>query len=113
MQLLSHTLRMFMEANCLTQAEFAKAAKVNQSTVSRILRENPRRCGKALKAICNYAGIELENAGTSTTEPKKLIMDTFMKIWDGTDLHAETVARIIVALRNVRLESTRTGGRLS
>ena len=105
MQLLSHNLRVFMEANGLTQAEFAKAAKVNQSTVSRILRENPRRCGKALKAICNYAGIELENAGTSTTEPKK--------IWDGTDLHAETVARIIVALQNVRLESTRTGGRLS
>jgi transcriptional regulator with XRE-family HTH domain len=102
-----------MEANGLTQAEFAKASKVNQSTVSRILRENPRRHGKALKAICNYAGIELENAGTSTTEPKKLIMDTFMKIWDGTDLHAETVARIIVALQNVRLESTRTGGRLS
>jgi transcriptional regulator with XRE-family HTH domain len=101
-----------MEANNLTQDELAKAVRVNQSTISRVLRENPRRCGKALKAICKYAGIDLGDAGTSTTEPKKLIMDTFMKIWDGTDLHAETVARIIIALQNVRLESTQTGGRL-
>ncbi len=112
MQHLSHKLRAFMEANGLTQNELAKAVKVNQSTISRILRENPRRCGKALKAICKYAGIDIEDAETSTTEPKKLIMDTFMKIWDGTDIHAETVARIIIALQNVRLESTRTGGRL-
>ena len=112
MQLISHKLRAFMEANGLTQNELAKAVTVNQSTVSRILHENPRRCGRALRAICKYAGIDLEDAGTSTTEPKRLIMDTFMKIWDGTDLHAETIARIIVALQNVRLESTRTGGRL-
>ena len=103
---------MFMEAHSLTQAEFAKAAKVNQSTVSRILHQDPRRCGKALTALCNYAGIEIENAETSTTNPKKLIMDTFMKIWDGTDIHAETVARIIVALQNVRLQSNRTRRRL-
>jgi transcriptional regulator with XRE-family HTH domain len=112
MQQLSQKLRAFMEAHSLTQSEFATAANVNQSTLSRILRRNPQRSGRALKALCNYAGIETENAQTSTTEPKRLIMDTFMKIWDGTDLHAETVARIIDALQNVRLQSTRTGGRL-
>jgi transcriptional regulator with XRE-family HTH domain len=102
-----------MEAHNLTQSGLAKAAKVNQSTVSRILHGNPQRSGRALKALCNYAGIEVENAASSTTEPKKLIMDTFTRIWDGTSLHAETVARIIDALRNVRLQSTRTGRRPS
>lgn len=99
-----------MEDHRLTQSELAKGAKVNQSTVSRILNGNPQRSGKALKAICKYAGIEVEKAASSTTEPKKLIMDTFIRIWDGSNLHAETVARIIDALRNVRLQSTRTGG---
>ena len=103
-----------MEANGLTQAEFAKAAKVNQSTVSRILRENPRRCGKALKAICNYAGIELENAGDFHNGAKKAHYGYVHEdLGMAQTLHAETVARIIVALQNVRLESTRTGGRLS
>jgi transcriptional regulator with XRE-family HTH domain len=102
-----------MEAHNLTQSELAKVAKVNQSTVSRILSGNPQRSGKALKALCNYAGIEVEKAASSTTDPKKLIMDTFIRIWDGSNLHAETVARIIDALRNVRLQSTRTGRRPS
>lgn len=102
-----------MEAHSLTQSGLAKAAKVNQSTISRILRGNPQRSGRALKALCNYAGIEAENAETSTTEPKKLIMDTFIRIWDGTDLHVETIARIIDALRDVRLKSTRTERRPS
>ena len=102
-----------MEANGLTQAEFAKAAKVNQSTVSRILRENPRRC-KALKAICNYAGIELENAGDVRNGAKKAHYGYVHEdLGMAQTLHAGTVARIIVALQNVRLESTRTGGRLS
>ena len=98
-----------MEANNLTQAELAKGAKVNQSTVSRILREDPRRSGKALMALCVYAGIEVKKTSSSTAEPKKLIMDSFIRIWDGSNLHAETIARIIVALRDVRLQSNRTG----
>jgi transcriptional regulator with XRE-family HTH domain len=104
-----------MDEHRLTQSDLAMAVKVNQSTISRILQRNPRRRGKALKAICSYAGIEDEYkiTETATAEPKKLIMDTFMRIWDGTDLHAETVARIIAALRNVRLQSTRTGRRSS
>ena len=102
-----------MDAHNLTQSALAKAANVDQSTVSRILRGNPQRSGRALKALCNYAGIEVENAASSTTKPKKLIMDTFTRIWDGTDLHAETVAWIIDVLRNVRLQSTRTRRRPS
>lgn len=101
-----------MAENSLTQAGLAKAAKVNQSTVSRIIRGAPQRNGRALLTICNYAGIDVDDAGTSTYEPKKLIMDTFMKIWDGTDLHAKTVAQIIEALQNVRLQSIQSSRRV-
>ena len=104
MQQISRRLQAFMIEKGLTQNELAEAANVSQSTVSRIMRRTSQRHGRALVHLCNYAGISLEDADTSTERRQRMIINTFMKVWDGTDSHAETIARVIEALQDVRLK---------
>ena len=40
-----------------SQEEISRSLKVNQATVSRILRGQFKRCSKAVERVCNYAEI--------------------------------------------------------
>lgn len=107
MQHLSRRLQAFIREKGLTQAELAEAAHISQSAVSRIMHRTSRRHGRAFILLCKYAEINPDDADISAETPQKLIMNTFMKVWDGTDIHAETIARVIEALQDVRLQAVR------
>jgi DNA-binding LacI/PurR family transcriptional regulator len=86
--------------NRLTQAGLAKAAGVNQATVSRVLRRKMvRRQGQARSRLLTYARNALR--GEMATGREK-VLTAFDSVWDGSDEHAAAVARIIDALADLR-----------
>ena len=92
----------YMAKNGLSQAALAKQAHVSQATVSRALQRFPKKHSEAICRLCNYAGIELSNDKLSTGLGIKSVLTAFENIWDGSDAHAEAIARIIAASRGLR-----------
>jgi transcriptional regulator with XRE-family HTH domain len=102
MQAVSDQLKDFMRARGMTQIHLAQQAKVSQSTVSRAISRRSERHGEARRRLFIYAGIDDSEADSSTAAGTKLIIQAFLRIWDGSDAHALAVARIIEALRDLR-----------
>ncbi|MGB8768943.1 MAG: helix-turn-helix transcriptional regulator [Candidatus Korobacteraceae bacterium] len=87
-------IRDFMQRNGLNQGSLAAAAGVSQPTVSRALVGGPQRRGRAFLRLLAHVGTARVNNPPSATA-KKRVARAFEKIWDGSDVHAAVVARII------------------
>ena len=101
MQDTSTQLRVFMQKHKLTQEDLAAKAKVSQATVSRALYGPPQRHGRATMRLLQYASIHLSATGPKVTGADRVIR-AFRKIWDGSDVHAFAVAKIIEALEGMK-----------
>ncbi len=93
-------LKEFMEANRLTQEAIANVAKVSQSSVSRALRRNSVRHGKAGAKLFIYMQQHLSAGFVSQGKGK--VVEAFESIWDGSEEHATAIARIIKASDGLR-----------
>lgn len=81
----------------LTQVAIATGARVDQASVSRILRKPPRRAGRAFIALCKYA-TRIDTRKTKHDPRQNFeLMKALGAIWDGTDLHADAIAQVILA----------------
>ncbi|SRR6266481_7895976 len=95
MQNLPARLAQIIRERGLTQKDIALEAKVDQSTVSRTLRDPRKRQSQAQKRLCIYAGIDAVSDGEEGTEK---VVRAFRRIWDGSEVQAAAVANIIDAL---------------
>src|SRR5437879_2804494 len=75
----------------ISQAELARRVEVSQSTVSRVLRTEPLRHGPARRKLVNF----MHQGGLGGGAER--LQAAFRRIWDGSDEHAEALARIIAA----------------
>jgi transcriptional regulator with XRE-family HTH domain len=80
----------------ISQAELARRVDVSQSTVSRVLRMEPLRHGPARRKLVNF----MHQGGLGRGAEQ--FQGTFRRIWDGSDEHAEALARIIAACEGLR-----------
>lgn len=87
-------IREFIKEKGLDQPSLAAAAQVSQSTVSRALAGSPQRRGRAYRKLLAYIGTASSKQEPSVTG-KKRVARAFEKIWDGSDIHAVVVAKII------------------
>lgn len=92
-----------MREQDLSQAELAKRAKVDQSTVSRALKGQPIRRGAAKARLYRLAKInayaELSDAGRG----RQHVLAAFERIWDYSEEHAEAIAKVIEATSGLRM----------
>lgn len=94
-------LHAFMTRRRLSQVALADVAGVSQSTVSRALRNAPLRHGEARSRLFTYAQIsQLEMR--HEPQGRNRVLNAFNGIWDGSDVHADAVARIIEAMAGLR-----------
>jgi transcriptional regulator with XRE-family HTH domain len=95
-------IREFMQKHGWSQARLAAKAGVHQSTVSRALEGITERHSAARHRLALY----VEGFGPTTRRSKEggaeLVVKAFNRIWDGTDAHAASVAKIIGALAGLR-----------
>lgn len=99
MQNVRGQIRRYMKDKDLDQASLASAAGVSQATVSRALARDPLRRGEAYLRLLSYV------RGRSKGRPltgKNRVTKAFERIWDGSDVHAAVVARIIEDLGDLR-----------
>jgi hypothetical protein len=101
MQDFDELLRAYMANNSLTQEQLSDIANVSQATVSRALTRTPRRHGRAWLRLFTYVSREL-NASSFSEVGRETVLAAVERVWDGTDMHAAAIARIIDALAGLR-----------
>jgi transcriptional regulator with XRE-family HTH domain len=113
MQSESDRIRECLRKNGWSQALLAAKAGVHQSTVSRALEGITERHSKARHRLALYVeGQESTDQGPKDGGAKRVI-NAFNKIWDGSDTHATSIAKIIGALAGLRpTASTEKRGRV-
>lgn len=82
--------------------EIARKAKVDLSTVYRVLSEeaSPEKAGSGIKKLCKIAKISLYTSAPPGQLPKTLT-DALLTVWDGSTGHAKRLATAIVAIGNL------------
>ncbi len=88
---LASSIERVLEVEGISQAEFARRVGVSQSSVSRALRRQPQRRGPAHARLVAF----MQQGGAGRGPDR--IQEAFRRVWDGSDRHAEALARIIAA----------------
>jgi predicted transcriptional regulator len=88
-----------IERSGLSQEDIASAATVSQPAVSRVLRECPRRSGRAFRRLCDYASTlsGSTSGGALSQEAERTILSAVRDVWNGTPEHARALAAMIRA----------------
>ncbi|MHB1502280.1 MAG: helix-turn-helix domain-containing protein [Candidatus Dormibacteria bacterium] len=92
-------MRELMVQEGISQSELAHRARVNQSTVSRALSRTPVRHSVAYERLCRY--MQEARYLPQLSAGEEVVVKAFRQIWDGSDAHAEAVAKIIAASRGL------------
>lgn len=90
-RLLASSIANVLQHEGISQAELAKRAGVSQSSVSRALRGPGKRHGRAHALLVTFM-----HQGGSSHGPAR-VQEAFQRVWDGSEEHAEALARIIAA----------------
>lgn len=93
-------LSRFLETCGKPQEVIAQEAGVSQASVSRISSPSGRsRFTKVLLRLCKYANIEIQEP-MEKPDPRNhpVLMAALQKAWDGTEEHAQGLARVISEL---------------
>jgi transcriptional regulator with XRE-family HTH domain len=101
MQEAARRLIAFMAQNNLSQQELAHKAGVSQSSVSRVLSKTPERRGGARSKLLAYASIHQSDIRCEPGKGTQKVVEAFERIWDGSELQANVVVRIIEALEDL------------
>ncbi len=87
----------FMKKNNLKQTELSNLVSISQSSVSRLFTDPPKKPTSTIKAICNYAKIDIYSDEEVHPENSEILMTALKENWDGTKTHARKIAKIIKA----------------
>jgi transcriptional regulator with XRE-family HTH domain len=101
MQQDSGRLEAFLEERGLSQAKVAELAGVSQSTVSRAVRRSQQRKGQARKKLFTFIENDFSRSATAGSG-RDQVLNAFDRIWDGSEVHAVAVAKVIEALDGLR-----------
>jgi len=81
-----------------SQESIAKRLGLNQSQVSRLLLGQFSRITPPIRILCKYANITLIKKPIDPKSNTRL-MNALAKTWDGTERHANYIAKVISALK--------------
>jgi transcriptional regulator with XRE-family HTH domain len=82
----------------LTQLELAEHSGVSQSQISRILSGQYCRESANVQRLCDYAKQALNIQVQPSSVALGVLNSAINETWDGTDEHAEALARVIRSL---------------
>jgi hypothetical protein len=85
-----------------TSSSIASACNMTQSTVYRALKGDPKRMTAALNRLCVYANINPKEF-TDPPEQSETLMNALKQVWDGTEIHAKQLARLLIVANSCKL----------
>ncbi|MFM0187998.1 hypothetical protein PQR25_19570 [Paraburkholderia nemoris] len=89
-------------ARQITQATIASATGVHQSQISRILSGQIRRSSKNVYVLCKYAVSLRREVRNGDGHAAEALSATVLRVWDGTQHHADALIELLEALRAVQ-----------
>jgi transcriptional regulator with XRE-family HTH domain len=100
MQALSAKLRAIKERDRLSQAQIARLAEVSQPTVQRALagRDDGPRRGRARERLWAFVNKNVSPPTPDVARASTAVVEAFQRVWDGTEEHAQAIARVVDAL---------------
>src|ERR1700689_1094451 len=102
MQQDSARLEAFMKDRGLSQQKIAAIALVSQATVSRARSRSRQRHGRARERLFTFLENELRRSPAAGGSGRDQVLSAFDRIWDGSEVHAAAVAKVIEALDALR-----------
>src|SRR5207253_9314772 len=90
-RLLASSIADVLEHEGISQAELGKRLGISQSSVSRALSRPAKRNGRAQARLVTF----MHEGGVSPGVER--FQGAFRRVWDGSEEHAEALARIIAA----------------
>jgi|TARA_R110002167_G_scaffold342253_1_gene551043 hypothetical protein len=85
-----------------TTVSIANACGMTQSTVYRALKGDPKRMTTGLNKLCVYANINPKDF-TDSPEQSETLMNALKQVWDGTEMHAKQLARLLIIANSCKL----------
>jgi len=85
-----------------TTVSIANACGMTQSTVYRALKGDPKRMTAALNRLCVYANVNPKEF-TDPPEQSETLMNALKQVWDGTEMHAKQLARLLIVANSCKL----------
>lgn len=85
----------------MKQKAISEACGLNQGQVSRILNGRFKECKGHVARLCKYAEITIV---PHTVDPSQnlTLMQALRKVWDGSDKHAQAIAKVVLALSDIK-----------
>lgn len=91
-------LRQMVSDGMLNQIGIQLGSGVHQTQISRILSGQIKRVSKNVVKLCKFEQ-ELHKSQSSHEKINPRIRQAVEAVWDGTELHAEAVAKVILSLK--------------
>lgn len=91
-------LRQMVSDGMLNQIGIQMGSGVHQTQISRILSGQIKRVSKNVVKLCKFEQ-ELHKSQSSHEKINPRIRQAVEAVWDGTELHAEAVAKVILSLK--------------
>lgn len=82
----------------ITQQIIQSVSGVHQTQISRILSGQIKRVSKNVVKLCKFEQ-ELHKAQSTHEEINPRVRQAVEEVWDGTELHAEAIAKVIRSLK--------------
>ncbi|HEX7908671.1 MAG TPA: helix-turn-helix transcriptional regulator [Paraburkholderia sp.] len=89
-------------ARQITQSVIASATGIHQSQISRILSGQIRRSSKNVQELCKYAISLRREVRYDDGRAAEALSATILRVWDGTQHHADALIELLEALRAVQ-----------
>ncbi len=99
-------LRELVASGKLSQLVIERMTGVHQSQVSRILSGKIKRLSKNVKLLCEFEK-NLHKAMPLKRELDQRILSAVDEIWDGTEVQAEALSRLILSVKGLLINHQR------
>lgn len=95
-------LQKYLDDREITQENLAKAVKIDQSQISRIINGDFKKVSKNVKKLCEYAKIDLDSIKLHRNPAENPdLMEALSLVWNGTNKNAKALAKVIRSLKEL------------
>ena len=92
-----------LKADTRNSSELARITGVSQPTISRFRTGSPsrKRNSDAFNKLCDFYKIPVSIESEADPSNNQVLLDAVRAVWDGTEAHAQALARVIRSLKGL------------
>lgn len=98
-----------LKSDLRSSSEISRLSGISQPTVSRFRsgKASRKRSSGPFIKLCNFYGILKQIELKENSRNNQVLLDAITAVWDGTEAHAQALARVIHSLKGLRITQPR------